>query len=175
MTDDTLREALVSLRTQREDVASEVERLGAELRDAESSLARLERAIEGLAPFLDEDIAILEDIDDETPDETPNETLDETPRESAWQQFDQPAPVRKKYPSTQMVGDLVNDLGRAIHRDEIVTAFADRFGFPPTWENPRNTLGNALLRAWERGLIERLDPDRFAPRGHEGALPRGGQ
>jgi len=173
MADNTLRAALDSARAQLEGAEAEVARLKTDLREAVERKTHLERVISALEDFLD-DAAVLTDYESEVPDETPDESPREMPRQPTFE-FEQSTPVRKKWPSTAMVGELVNDLGRAVHRDEVVGLFNDRYGIPPTWENPRNTLGNALLRAWERGLIERLDPDYFAPRGHEVAMSRGGQ
>lgn len=179
MSDDSLLKTLTLLRTQRVDAAAEVERLETELQDARVNLRQLDRGIEGLEPFVDEEIATQEDTGDETPEkssnETPNETPNEVPNESPRENFTVPVPVRKKWPSTRMVAELVNDIGRPIHRDEILIQFDERFGTPGTWENPRNTIGNALIRAWERGTIERLDQNYFAPKGHDGALPREGR
>lgn len=181
MADNTLREALDAARGQHDGAEREVARLTGELTRAREHESRLAKIIDAIESFLDDEAILAEPLDDDVPDETPNEMPDETPDERPRASADEPikfelsTPVRRKYPSTQMVGELVNDFGRPIHRDEVIGAFEARFGIPPTWDNPRNTLGNALLRAWEKGSIERLDQDYFAPRGHEGALPRGGQ
>lgn len=74
--------------------------------------------------------------------------------------FDGPAdggtgttPQLRRVRSTQMVADLVKELGAA-SRDEVVAAFADRGLAPASWQNPRNAIGNALGRAVERGLLD---------------------
>lgn len=71
--------------------------------------------------------------------------------------------------STKMVADLINELGRPVHRDEIVRLFDQKFGIPETWTIPRNVLGTALNRAAQRGLIEQLNQFEFAPLGHPDA------
>jgi hypothetical protein len=71
----------------------------------------------------------------------------------------------KKIRSTDMVADLINEAGRSMDREEIISEFDNRFGIPVSWDKPRNALGNALSRAAERGLIDRLGADVFAPRG----------
>lgn len=170
MTTNTFRDAIVALRAEREDVAADVKRLRAEMTAAETRLGYLDGAIENLVQ-LGGDAA---DDADETPDvtdievEDDAETDDDLP-DDGLSPFEQPHTViRRKTPSTAMVADLVNEVGRPMHRDEVVDAYEARHGFPPSWQNPRNTLGNALLRAWSRGLIVRVDQDHFAPRRYAG-------
>ena len=179
MTDDTLRQALATARGQHEEAVAEVARLTAELSEATERLDGLWKVVDALEDYLDDAVLVDDDEDDDqtpdvTPDETPNEVPNETPREGSWHFEVMPAPVRKKYPSTTMVAELVNDLGRPVNRDEIIHLFDERFGIPPSWNNPRNSLGNALLRAAEKGDLVRLDFDYYAPKGFRDGRDDGG-
>lgn len=174
MSDPTLVHALETARGAREEAAGEVARLRAELQAAADHLAGLDNVIDAIESFLDG--ASSQKNPDGTPGETANGTADSVPSGAPRiLRIEAPTTIRKKYPSTRMVGELVNELGRPIHRDEVLGAFEEKFGIPSTWDNPRNTLGNALLRAWERGTIQRLDQHYFAPRNYAGAIPDGGQ
>lgn len=77
--------------------------------------------------------------------------------------------VQGRVQSTKMVADLINELGRPVHRDEIVRLFDQKFGVPATWTIPRNVLGTALNRAAQRGLIQQLNQFEFAPLGRPDA------
>ncbi|WP_447646748.1 hypothetical protein [Nocardioides zeae] len=74
----------------------------------------------------------------------------------------EPATPVQRIRSTELVAQLVARAGAPMTRDEIVDRFGEEIGFPETWQNPRNAIGNALARATSRGLIASLDGDRFA-------------
>ena len=65
-------------------------------------------------------------------------------------------------PSTTRVAQVVSAQNRFWTRDEVMAAYADAYGFPPSWSNPRNAINNALARAVKRNLIAEHG-DRFAP------------
>lgn len=181
MTDDTLRQALATARDQHEEAVAEYTRLTSELGEAKERLDSLWKIVDALEGYLD-DAAVVAEGDDgwdhapePEPDETPNEVPDETPRDGVWHFDTQPAPSRKKIPSTTMVAELINELGRPVSRDEIIPLFDQRFGIPPSWSNPRNSLGNALLRAAEKGDLVRLDFDYYAPKGFRDGRDDGGR
>jgi hypothetical protein len=67
--------------------------------------------------------------------------------------------------STTLVAQLVNSVGHPMNRDEVMDRFEQTHGFPDSWKNPRNNLGNALARAHENGDIDRFG-DMFAPKGY---------
>lgn len=63
--------------------------------------------------------------------------------------------------STEMVGELVAEVGRPISRQEIRSRFEERYGIPPIWNNPINALNNAIGRAVEKRLIRDIGDGVF--------------
>lgn len=166
-----IREALTELRSEREDVERTVSSLSVSLSNAQTRLGYLDGAIENLQQLLPVDEA--EEAESADDADTEAAGVAEEVVSNARAEYPTPPPVvRRKYPSTTMVTDLINELDRPVHREEIVELFHQRYGIPSSWNNPRNTLGNALLRAWEGGLILRVDQNQFAPRGFEGVTAR---
>jgi hypothetical protein len=83
--------------------------------------------------------------------------------------------VTTRIQSTTLVAQLVNSVGHPMNRDEVIDRFEQTHGFPDSWRNPRNNLGNALARAHENGDIDRFG-DMFAPKGYfERIQERGGR
>lgn len=138
--------------------------LRSELSAAEQRLAHIHGAVENIQSLLNESAP------GEREPQADNANEDESiPRvDPAWGQQQAPnAPlVRQRVPSTDWVAEIVNNFGRVATRDEIFEAFQVQRGFPPSWTNPRNSIGNALNRAAERHMIQRIDSNNFAPEGY---------
>lgn len=72
---------------------------------------------------------------------------------------------RKRIPSTQMVGELVQKSGHKLTREDIRNLFESTYGIPANWANPVNALNNAISRAEVRGLIQEFPDGTFAKPG----------
>ncbi|OQQ31010.1 hypothetical protein A6410_05095 [Prescottella equi] len=72
----------------------------------------------------------------------------------------------KRLKSTSMVGDIVNDIGRPVTREEVRYALYLRFGQQQLlryWKVPQNAINNALGRAVSEGLINQLESGVYGP------------
>jgi len=163
-----LRSTLDTLRSERAVAESRASELQTELEHVGQRLTHLRGAIENIEALLGvpsvEDEEVLSDTDDEsvgagasvreidftnTPDAPPRHAPVDAPR--------------KRVPSTEWVAEVVERIGRPASRNEIYAAFEEWKGIPETWVAPRNSFNNAVGRAVERGLIQKLDDDEFAP------------
>jgi hypothetical protein len=178
--DSTLTTTLDTLRVQRTLVETEVDGLKTSLASAEQRLSFTRGAIEnieallGLSPFGQEP-ATGADVTHESPsirdlthDETPSaQEIVGDSRRSEHRFSLVELPERTRVPSTGRIAEIVNEAGRVLTRDEVFAMFERKFGFPESWTKPRNSLGNAINRAADKGWILRLDQNHFAPQDYE--------
>ncbi|MFC6356695.1 hypothetical protein [Luethyella okanaganae] len=155
-----LRTTLKALRTESSSVESRVADLENELSDANARLSDLQGAIVHLERLLGDSSSAAGSVNEPlfTP-ETDTVNNDEAEKQTS--------PLR--VPSAEWVKEVVETIGRPATKNEIFEAFGNIKGFPETWKNRRNSFNNALNRAADRDLIQRLDGDRFAPRYFAGA------
>jgi len=191
--DSTLNTTLDTLRVQREQVESEVDGLRTALAGAEQRLSYTRGAIENIEALIglsepetgrvvDASAEVESPLSRDLVDaEVPVGELQERHVPDPGSRFFPTAPQsRTRNPTTGQLAEVVNEAGRVMTRDEVFEVYAERFGIPESWANPRNSLGNAINRAADRKWIRRLDPNHFAPRDYEllGAqdqLTHGGQ
>ncbi|KQQ68446.1 hypothetical protein [Microbacterium sp. Leaf320] len=170
MTHDPLRTTLDTLRSEREDAERRASELDEELQTVGRRLTHLRGAIENIEALLGvpsvEDEAVLADAAGGENDTATNATNSRWINITHVDEGGEPV-VRKRVPSTEWVSEVVEKMGHPADRDEIYKAFNHYKGFPRTWTNPRNSVNNALVRAVERGLVQKLDENLFAPLGYE--------
>jgi len=154
MEPNPLRTTLDTLREERQGAESRLVLLQLEVAEAEMRLMYLRGAIENIEALLGE-----------PPLEAESESQGASVREVDFTNTPDPAPRRKRVPSTDWVADVVRELDRPASRDEVYDAFVERRGIPESWNtNPRNSFNNALGRAVERGLVIKDDDDQYFPR-----------
>lgn len=161
MDTNSLRLTLEALRAEGASVGVIVDELKHNLSAAEMRLTHVRSAIENLEALLGDTRV--------SKTEAPAAVQPPVEAERPTERYEDADTSRKRVPSTDWVAEVVNSLGRVASRDEIFEAFKEQKGIPDTWVNPRNSFGNALTRAADRGMIQRLDGDRFAPSGYTGA------
>lgn len=160
--DVDFKATLENLRGQRDSAAAAVARLTGDLESAKTRLSHLEGAIDNLE-------ALTGDADERKAAAPPiTATPPVTPRESHLPETTPPTSRSRRIPSTELVAKIVNDFDRVVSRNEVFKEFERRYGIPTTWVSPRNSLGNAINRAADRGWIQRLDAQRFAPHNYIG-------
>lgn len=169
-----LRTTLNTLRSQRVVTELRAHELHAELEVTAERLTHLRGAIENIEALLgepsEEEASVLDENGARVFSGTDSQgattrTLDfsNTPDPTPRFTIEQPA-VRKRVPSTDWVAEVVDALGTLADRDTIYEKFEEMKGIPDSWvSNPRNSFNNALGRAVERRLIQKIG-DEFAPR-----------
>lgn len=175
MEPNPLHTTLDTLRSERADAERRASELQTELEHVGRRLTHLRGAIENIqallgVPSVEDEEILSVDAQDEDYDFDPSagrasvRELDFTNVPDApSRKFRVEAP-RKRVPSTEWVVEVVERLGRPANRNEIYAAFEEWKGIPETWVAPRNSFNNALGRAVERELIQKLDDDEFAPK-----------
>lgn len=169
MTENPLRITLDTLRSERVQAEIRAIELDEELQAVGQRLTNLRGAIENIEallgiPSVEDEAVLADDLDD---DDTANNTQNFRWMHATHAPEDIEPAVRKRVPSTEWVAEVVERMGHPADRDEIYKAFNHYKGFPPTWTNPRNSVNNALARAVERGLVQKLDENWFAPLGYK--------
>lgn len=157
MTTDPIRNTLDSLRLQGADAEASLAQQRAELAEAELRLDYIRGAIQNLEALLGEASGAEATARDRARGlNAPSFRVDYTPR---------------RVPSTDWVAEVVVAIGQPASRDQIFDEFERVRGIPDSWNaNPRNSFNNALGRAVERGMIQKLDDGRFAPLGYRSAV-----
>jgi hypothetical protein len=159
MEPNPLSTTLDTLRSERAVAESRALELKAELEHVGQRLTHLRGAIENIEALLgvpsveDEEILALAD-------EQPNAGA--SVREIDF--TNTPDGPRKRVPSTEWVAEVVDRIGSPASRNEIYAKFEAWKGIPASWVAPRNSFNNALGRAVERELIQKLADDEFAPK-----------
>lgn len=163
MDDDQLRIALDTLRVEEAQGAARIHQLKLELWAVEQRQESVRTAIAGLSAIVDEAPATPPPATLATKDEPRTAiSLTQDPSENA--EHDEVEIRRiKRIPSAKWLSEIVDDLNQVLTRDELFKAYEKRHGFAPTWKQPRNVLGTALNRAVERGQIQSLGGNRYAP------------
>ncbi|WP_299057941.1 hypothetical protein [uncultured Nocardioides sp.] len=166
-------EAWEALRSERAAARARLGELHRQLEEVEGRLRDLDAVITGfrrlsLAPGVEErsqQEAALEDAS--------NEQDDEGDAREPGAPSSTSTPKKRRIRSTDLVATLVNQATEPMTRDQIVNAFEVHIGFPKSWANPRNAVGNALNRAAKAGRVQTLPGDTFAPREWRGDPPEG--
>ena len=168
MEPNPLHTTLDTLRSERALAESRASELQTELENVGQRLTHLRGAIENIEALLGvpsvEDKVVLSDSEDEiTRTGASDREIDfANTRDAPPRQMPIDAP-RKRVPSTEWVAEVVERIGRPASRNEIFSAFEEWKGIPETWVAPRNSFNNAMGRAVERGFIQKLHDDEFAP------------
>lgn len=158
---DTLRSERVIAESRASDLQTELEHVGQRLTHLRGAIDNIE-ALLGVPSVEDEEILSL--VNDEPSAGASVREIDFTSTPDAPPRQFAAEASRKRVPSTEWVAEVVERLGRPAGRNEIYAAFEEWKGIPETWVAPRNSFNNALGRAVERGLIQKLTDDEFAPR-----------
>ena len=153
-----------TLDRERQQMAARLETLRREVVESEQRMRDLDAVIAGLQRLdLVPTKAELEPSSVHVPAVHDEPSEEEDP--GALESTASATPPRQRIRSTEMVADVVNRAVGPLTRDEVVEKFRVEVGFPASWANPRNAIGNALGRATSRGWVTALDGDRFAPLG----------
>lgn len=170
---NTLRISLDALREEGSSIETRVAELKNELALAEQRLAHIRGAIQNLQ-FIVGDLPAASRIENLAPEvEIPQES--DNPFADIADLFENPDETEphdeskrsarsgvKRTPSTDWLAEIVNASGRVLTRNEVFEEYERQKGFPESWTNPRNSLGNALNRAVSKKMITRLPGDQYA-------------
>jgi hypothetical protein len=156
---DTDTSGLISqLENERAELRDRQLDLSNKLRVTEQRLALLTNVLQGLLELnRPESDALL------SADNMPATGDIELPAADSSSSLPDATPTRYSLPSgtrvrsTDMVAQIIRESDRALTRQEIQSAFKERFGYPPSWKAPANALNNAIARAHEKGLIVEND------------------
>lgn len=163
---------------ERAQVIERVEQLETDLSHARERLGALEKVLSGLR-----DLGLLpseEPVTDDPGVEHGPSNADAQVRRDSDERLESQStftyrgvksrPPTTRIRSTSIVADLVNAAGKPLTREQVYEEFELTHGFPESWRNPRNALGNALTRAHDNGDIDRFG-DMFAPKGYFKRVP----
>jgi len=164
MENDQLRIALDTLRVEEAEGAERIKELEMQMWAVNQRLEAIRTAITGLSAIVTEEpVGPAATEAGSNGEVAPAMSIDFTTSKT----FTIDEPTVKRIPSARWLAEIVTDLNRVLTRDELFDAYKERHGFAPSWKKPRNVLGTALGRAVERGQIQNLGDDRYAPMNFE--------
>lgn len=184
MDNNSLRTTLEALRAEASSLESRVAAWRREMEVAEQRLVHIRGAVQNLQFILGEvpvampvvnvsgeqiwpDITGSDSSETATPvgpddlQQTPLPQMDDASEDGRQGGSHRPAPRIKRTRSTEWIAEIINTTGRVMTRDEVYEEYERQKGFPESWTNPRNSLGNALGRAVANKWVKRLPGDRF--------------